>query len=43
MLREQDSARGDSRAKGFEAPISLIAFKAMAKNFIEQTDRQGQY
>ena len=25
MLREQEAARGDSRARGFEAPISRIA------------------
>ena len=25
MLREQETARGDSRARGFEAPIRLIA------------------
>ena len=41
-LREQNAARGDSRARGFKAPISLIALnpghgQRFYKN--KQTDR----
>ena len=42
LVREQDAARGDSRARRFEAPISLIAMnpghgQRFYKN--KQTDR----
>ena len=40
MLREQDAARGDSRSKGFEAPISLIDLNPDHGQTFYRTNRQ---